>query len=160
MYYSPSSLPSSPPFSSFLPSSLPLLPSSPPSLLPLPPPPSLPSLISSSPSGVCGVRADNTFCTRGQKKFISQPCQVRREPGGRGCCVHNAGPHGNWYVDILSSNAVKFNHNLDQVKLALMMFLSVQKKRTKILKNRHAWKFLTWTFFRSTLPVVCNTSPI
>ena len=112
----------------FLPS---FLPSSPPSLLPLPPPPSLPSLISSSPSGVCGVRADNTFCTRRQKKFISQPCQVRREPGGCGCCVHNAGPHGNWYVDILSSNAVKFNHNLDQVKLALMMFLSVQKKKNK-----------------------------
>ena len=143
MYYSPSSLPSSPPFSSFLPSSLPLLLSLPPFLssflfLPSSPPSLLPSLISSSPSGVCGVRADNTFCTRGQKKFISQPCQVRREPGGRGCCVHNAGPHGNWYVDILSSNAVKFNHNLDQVKLALMMFLSVQKKRTKILKNRRA----------------------
>ena len=64
--------------------------------LPLPPSlPSLPSLISSSSSGVCGVRTDNTFCTRGQKEFNSQPCQVRREPGGRGCCVHNAGPHSN-----------------------------------------------------------------
>ena len=155
MYYSPSSLSSSPPFSSFLPSSLPLLPPFFP-CLPLPPFrlsfPLLPVVFVGFEQTTHFVQEDRrslflNLVKSGESQVDVDVVFTMQDRTATGMLTY--------------CHQMQWNSIITWIRWSLPLWCFVSaKKRTKILKNRRAWIFLTWTFFRSTLPVVCNSSPI